>query len=120
MRKACDFSSILFKLNFNYVHIFSKPSINSRLRHVFPERSCLRWSTIAEQHISFLTGGIMAALGGTKIKEAFGVIILAVILVPIADSLAQSANLTSTTRTVVLLLPLLLGLLAVLFIIGVF
>lgn len=62
----------------------------------------------------------MAVAGNTKIKEAFGVIIIGVILVPVAASLAASANVTGTTATVVTLLPLLLAILVVVFIVGLF
>lgn len=38
-----------------------------------------------------------------KIMESFGLAIVAVVLIPIVDSLANSANVSGTTRTIVLL-----------------
>ena len=62
----------------------------------------------------------MAATSSTKIKEAFGVIIVGVVLVPIASSFAAAANLTGSTAAVVTILPVLLAVLIVLYVVGLF
>lgn len=53
--------------------------------------------------------------GKTKsVVEAFGLIVLAVILIPVASSLASSANLSGSTLTIVTLLPLLMAVIVIL------
>lgn len=45
-----------------------------------------------------------------KVMDSFIVAIVAVVLIPIVDSLAQAANVTGTTRTILVLLPVFIAL----------
>lgn len=45
-----------------------------------------------------------------KIMDSFTVAIVAVVLIPIVDSLANAANITGVGKTVVLLLPVFIAL----------
>lgn len=62
----------------------------------------------------------MASAGSTKIKEAFAVILIGIILIPIVNSLAVQANVTGVALTVVTLLPVLLALVVVIYVVGLF
>jgi len=50
----------------------------------------------------------MASAGATKVKEAFGLVIIGVILAPIAYSMANAANVTGTALVIITVLPTLL------------
>jgi hypothetical protein len=56
----------------------------------------------------------MAESKTKMITEAFGMVILAVILIPIANQLASDSNLTGATKTIVTLLPLLVAVIVIL------
>lgn len=55
----------------------------------------------------------MATSKSKSVFEAFAIIVVAVILIPIANQLAVDANLTGTLGTIVTLLPVLLALVVV-------
>lgn len=56
----------------------------------------------------------MAESKTKSVIEAFGLVILAVILIPVASQLADGANLTGATKTIVTLLPLLVAVIVIL------
>lgn len=55
----------------------------------------------------------MATSKSKQVFEAFAIIVVAVILIPIANQLAVDSNLTGTLGTIVTLLPVLLALVVV-------